>query len=178
MRDMHSNNFYQFKANLMNFGKKNKYYFLTNLNSTGYDATGDLDNLIRPYGGNEPGNLGDDQRLEPLLDLSGGLLNFNEERTNFNNAELVSLNSIFNPSEKLKIKLLGFFNWDEKDFFSNTTENVKSDEINFTNTEDYRLRNKNQIAFGKIDITYNLSDSKMIEATTKYNNANFNDGSD
>lgn len=42
-------NRYEFRSNLMNFGKKNKYYFLTNLNNTGNDATGDISNLIRPY---------------------------------------------------------------------------------------------------------------------------------
>lgn len=169
-------NFYEFKANLMNFGKKDKYYFLTNLNNTGYDATGDLNNLIRPSGGNEPGSLGDDQQLRSLIDLSGSLLDFTEDRTNFNNAELVSLNSIFNPSDKLKIKVLGFFNWDEKEFFSNTRQDVSLDMVNFTNTEDYRLRNKNQISFGKFDLTYDLSKSSLFEASTKYNNADFNDG--
>jgi hypothetical protein len=48
---------------------------------------------------------------------------------------------------------------------------------NFVNTQDYELRNKKQIAFGKIDFIYNISNTKMLEATTKYNNSDFNDGS-
>lgn len=170
-------NFYQLKTNLMNFGKKNKYYFLTNLNNIGYDATGDIENLIRPFRFNEPASIGDNQSVNSILSLSPNSLNFKKSRTNFNNAELLSLNAVFNPTEKLKIKTLGFFNWDETDFFRNSTNVVDVNGTNFTNTENYKLRNTKRIAFGKLDITYNISKTKMLEATTKYNNGDFNDGS-
>ncbi len=172
-----NDNFYQLKGNLMNFGKKNKYYFFTNLNSIGYDATGDIENLVRPFRINEPASIGDNQSVNTLLNLSPDNLNFKQNRTNFNNAELVSLNAIFNPTEKLKIKTLGFFNWDETDFFRNAIDIVDVNGTNFTNIEDYQLRNKNKIAFGKLDVTYNISKTKMLEAITKYNNGDFNDSS-
>lgn len=172
-----NDNFYQLKANLMNFGKKNKYYLLSNLNNIGYDATGDINQLIRPYRTNEAGSIGDNQQLNPLLNLSATTPNFKQSRTNFNNAELLSINAIFNLSDKLKLKTLGFFNWDEKDFFRNATDNVNFNGTNFTNTEDYKLRNKNNIGFGKLDLIYNISKTKMLEATTKYNNGNFDTAS-
>lgn len=169
--------FYQVKGNLMNFGKKNKYYFLTNLNSIGYNATGDIEHLVRPMRFNEPASIGDDQRVNSLINLSSNNLNFKESRSNFNNAELVSLNAIFKPIEKLKIKTLGFFNWDETDFFRNSTDFVDVNGTSFTNTEDYQLENKKRIAFGKLDFIYDISKTKMLEATTKYNNGDFNDSS-
>ncbi len=172
-----NDSFYQLKGNLMNFGKKNKYYFLTNLNSIGYNATGDIENLIRPFRINEPASIGDNQSVNSLLNLSPNNLNFKESRTNFNNAELVSLNAIFNPTEKLKIKTLGFFNWDETDFFRNSTEIVNVNGTNFTNTQDYQLQNNKRIAFGKLDVIYNISKTQMLEATTKYNNGDFKDTS-
>ncbi len=172
-----NDNFYQFKGNLMNFGKKNKYYFFTNLNSIGYNATGDIQNLICPFRLNQPASIGDNQSVNSLLNLSASNLNFKQSRTNFNNAELVSLNAIFNPTEKLKIKTLGFFNWDETDFYRNSINFVAVDNINYTNTEYYHLQNKKRIAFGKLDFIYNISKTKMLEATTKYNNGNFNDSS-
>jgi hypothetical protein len=172
-----NDNFYQVKGNLMNFGKINKYYFLTNFNNIGYNATGDLGNLISPTSTNEPSNIGNNQSTYNLLNLSPSNPNFKENRTNFNNAELVSLNAIFNPTEKLKIKALGFFNWDETDFFRNSIDVVDVNGTNFTNTEDYELRNKKRIAFGKLDFIYNISKTKMLEATTKYNNGDFNDDS-
>lgn len=172
-----NDNFYQVKGNLMNFGKNNKYYFLTNLNTIGYDATGDIENLIRPFRINEPASIGDDQSVQPLLDLSPNQLNFKQSRTGFNNAELVSLNAIFNPTDKLKIKTLGFFNGDETDFFRNRVDVVAVNGTNFTNTEDFGLRNKKRIAFGKFDLVYNISKTKMLEVTTKYNNGDFDDTS-
>lgn len=172
-----NDNFYQFKVNLMNFGKKNKYYFLVNGNNIGYDATGDINQLIRPFRTNEAGSIGDGQSVQNLLNMSAGSLNFKGSRTNFNNLELISLNAIFNPTEKLKIKPIGFFNWDEIDFFRRSIDVVDVNGANFTNDENYQLRNKSLIAFGKLDITYNISKTKMLEATTKYNNADFKDGS-
>lgn len=173
-----NDSFYQLKGNLMNFGKKNKYYFLTNLNSIGFNATGDIEHLIRPFSNpDEPSSIGDNQSVNSLLNLSPSQLNFKRYRTNFNNAELVSLNAIFNPTEKLKIKTLGFFNWDETDFFRNSTDVVDVNGTNFTNTENCQLQNDKRIAFGKLDLTYNISKTKMLEATTKYNNGDFNDNS-
>jgi hypothetical protein len=54
---------------------------------------------------------------------------------------------------------------------------VTANGTNFTNTENYKLRNKNKVAFGKLDVNYNISKTKMLESTTKYNNGNFNDAS-
>jgi len=172
-----NNRFYQLKGNLMNFGKKNKYYFLTNLNNIGYNATGDINNLIYSYEAIGGVNVGNNQQVNNLITLPAGVPNFKQSRTNFNNAELVSLNAIFNPTEKLKIKTLGFFNWDETDFFRNSIDVVDVNETNFTNTQDFELLNINRIAFGKLDFTYNISKTKMLEATTKYNNGDFNDNS-
>ncbi len=165
-----NDNFYQVKGNFANFGKKNKYYFLTNLNSIGYNSTGDIENLIRPFRINEPASIGDNQNVNSLLNLSPNQLNFKQSRTNFNNAELVSLNAVFNPTQKLKIKTLGFFNWDENDFFRNSVQNFNINGIKFTNTDDFVLRKKKFIGFGKIDLTYDISITKMLEVTTKYNN--------
>lgn len=172
-----NDSFYQFKVNLMNFGKKNKYYFLVNGNSVGYDATGDINELIRPFTSNEASSIGNGQEVQNLLDMSSGTLNFKRSRTNFNNLELASINAIFNPTEKLKIKPIGFFNWDETDFFMRSLNQVDVNSTRFTNIEDYQLRNKSRIAFGKLDMTYDISKTKMLEAVTKYNNGNFNDGS-
>jgi len=171
-----NNSFYQVKGNLMNFGKKNKFYFLTNLNNLGYDATGDIENLIRPFRINEPASIGDNQNATSLLNLLPNQLNFKQNRTNFNNAELLSVNAIFNPAENLKIKTLGFFNWDETDFFRNSIDTVNINSSNFINTENYELRNKKRIAFGKLDLIYDISKTKMLEATTKYNNGDFYNG--
>tara|TARA_B110001450_G_scaffold120983_1_gene114048 strand:+ start:1601 stop:4294 length:2694 start_codon:yes stop_codon:yes gene_type:complete len=171
--DILSTNKYQLKTYLMNFGKKNKYICLSNFNSIGYNATGDINHLIRPFRFNEPSSIGDNQQVNNLLYIYSSVPNFKRSRTNFNNAELVSLNAIFNPTKKLKIKTLGFFNWDENDFFRNNLDLVNVNGTTFTNTEDYQLQKKKSVAFGKLDFIYNISKTKMLEATTKYNNGDF-----
>jgi len=164
-----SENRYEVRGNLMNFGKKNKYYLLSNLNNMGFDATGDINHLIRPFRINEPASIRDDQQVGRIIHFSSSLPNFKRQRTNFNNAELFSVNAIFNPSEKIKLKTLGFFNSDERDFFRNKIEEFEANQTNFTNTESYRLRNKEFTGFGKLDLSYDISKTKMLEAVTKYN---------
>ena len=175
--DITFNNRYSLKSYLMNFGKKNKYIFLTNFNNIGYDATGDINHLIRPFRYGEPASIGDNQSVYSLLNLSSFTPNFKASRTNFNNAELVSLNAIFTLSKKIKLKTLGFFNWDENDFFRNSTQIFTSNGTDFTNTEDFVLRNKKFIGFGKIDLNYDISKTKTLEIITKYNNQDQNSNS-
>ncbi|WP_299313494.1 carboxypeptidase-like regulatory domain-containing protein [uncultured Aquimarina sp.] len=174
---MISENRYHLRSNIMNFGKKNKYFAFTNFNNVGFDPIGDINHLIRPPRSDRPSNVGDNQHVNNLLNLSIVNQKFKESRTNFNNAELLSLNAIFNPTERLKIKTLGFFNWDETDFFRNSTDRVNVTDASFINSEEYKLLNKNKIAFGKLDIIYNISKTKMLTATTKYNNGDFDDSS-
>jgi hypothetical protein len=175
--DVSLKNYYEFKSNLMNFGKKNKYYFLTNFNNIGSDATGDIYQLIHPFHFNEPGSIGDDQTANSLLNLDGYTPNFKASRTNFNNAELLSLNAIFKPNKKLKIKPLAFFNWDENDFFRNSVQSFNIEGTSFTNTEDFKLRKKRFTGFGKIDVSYDISKTKTLKIISKYNNQHDKSGS-
>jgi len=168
--DIAFNNRYSIKSYLMNFGKKNKFIFLSNFNNIGYDATGDINHLIRPFRSGEPASIGDNQSAFSILNLSAYTPNFKASRTNFNNAELASLNAIFILSKKIKLKTIGFFNWDENDFFSSSINSYTTNGTDFTNTEDFVLRNKKFVGFGKIDFNYDISKTKTLEITTKYNN--------
>ena len=167
-----SENRYDLRSNLMNFGKKTKYYFITNINNVGEDATGDINHLIRPFRFDEPATIGDDQSVKTLLGLSASLPNLKLKRVNFNNAEMLSLNSIFTLSEKIKIKTLGFINTDENDFFRNNFQTFSNNNISFTNIEDFNGRKKQATGFGKIDLIYDISKKKMLEYTGKYNKTN------
>jgi hypothetical protein len=164
-----SKNRYEVRSNLMNFGKNNKYYFLSNLNNTGEDATGDIDHLIRPFRFNEPSSLGDNQNANILLGLNTESPNLKQKRVNFNNAEMLSLNSIFTITPKIKLKTLGFFNSDENDFYKNTFLSFLVGSTSFENTEDFYGRKTKVNGFGKIDFTYDVSKTKTLEYTTKFN---------
>lgn len=173
------NKHYQTRFNLANFGKKNKYYFIGNLNNTGDDATGDIQRLIKPYRDkDEPGSIGDNESVSTLINLSADELNFDRRRTNFNNEKLISLNSVFNPTEKLQIKPFLFLNTDHTNFYRDMQTSVNVPDAEFVNIETYHLQNKKRIGFGKIDLIYDLTPTQMLEATTKYNYNSFDDHSD
>jgi hypothetical protein len=173
-----SENRYELKANLMNFGKKSKYYFLTNLNNIGEDAVGDINHLIRPFRFDEPGSIGDDQSANSLLGLGFGTPNLKQKRVNLNNAEMLSLNSIFTLSEKVKLKTLGFLNTDENNFFNNSFQQFFVGNTTFTNTEDFVGRKTQFTGFGKIDFTYDISKTKTLEYIGKLNQTNEKNRSD
>ncbi len=171
-----SENRYNVKSNLMNFGKKNKYYFITNLNNDGSDSTGDINNLI--YSFNETENIGNNQQANPLINLDSYTLNLKLNRINFNNAEMLSLNNIINLSDKTKIKFIAFLNSDENDFYKNSSFFYKSTNNSFENQENSVLRAKKKVGFGKLDLTSDFSKNKLFEYSLKFNNLNKNTKND
>lgn len=158
---------YQLQTNLMSFGKRNKYYFLTHLNNIGVEVAGDIEHLVKSNSGDFVGN---GFTATGVVSMNPPQLLFKNERYNFNNAELVSLNAILNPSEKLKIQPMLFLQWDEKDFFRKTTSVYHlPDNESFTNEENYKLRNKKFSGFGKLNFQWELSENQTLESTTKFN---------
>lgn len=167
-----SENRYNIGSNLMNFGKKNKYYFLTKLNNIGQNATGDIDHLIRPYNYDEPTMIGDDQSANTLLELGFATPNLKQHRVNLNNAEMLSVNSFFTLFNKIKLKTLGFLNTDEVDFFRNGFQSYSVGNTTFKNTEEFKGRKKQLTSFGKVVLTYDISENKTLEYTGKFNKTN------
>lgn len=173
-----SENRYAVKANLMNFGKKNKYYFLTSMNNIGEDATGDINHLIRPYRYDEPASIGDNQNAIKLLELSFVTPNLRDTRVRFNNTEMLSLNSIYTLSKKMKLKTLGFLNSDELNYYRNHFQTFSFGTNTFSNTEIFTGKKMQITGFGKLDFTYDISKNKTLEFTSKFNVANEKSRSD
>ena len=169
-----SENRYTVRSNLMNFGKKNKYYFLTNLNNLGYDATGDISHLIRS---SNDYVVGDNQQAQQFLSLAPSTAALRDDRTNFNNAEMLSLNSIFTLTNKTKLKAIAFLNTNEQNFYRNSYDQFSDGTTTFTNTEDYYMRQKKLSAFGKIDLTHDFSKKSTLEITSRFNYADNKDRS-
>jgi hypothetical protein len=173
---MRGNN-YEYKANLMNFGKKSKHYFLTNNNNIGLDAFGDINHLIRPFRFDEPSSLGDNQSVKTLFSLNYDLPKLSSKRVNLNNSKLFSLNSIYNITKSVKLKTIGFINNNEVNFIRNSFQVFDNGNTNFTRKEDF-VGNKNQITgFGKLDLIYDITKNITLEYTSKLNHANENNSS-
>lgn len=163
-------NRYQARGNLMNFGKKSKYYFLTHVNNTGSDLTGDLDHLIRPAGPDEQGVTGDPlpTRLipSPVMELH----ELKKQRITFNKAGLLSLNSIFTFSHKVKLKTLGFIHADRTSFYRNSLQSVATGALFFENSEEFKGRRIRHTGFGKAELTYDISQRSTLRYTAKLGN--------
>lgn len=160
---------HEIRGNLMNFGKKNKYYFITNLNNIGRDATGDISHLIRPFRIDEPSSLGDTQKANQLVNVNNELPNLSKKRTVLNNVKMISLNSIFTLSDKVKVKTLGFFNLDKTEYYKDAIQVFKIGNLSFQNKEKVIANKRPITGFGKLDFTYDISKSMTLEYTGKIN---------
>ncbi len=166
---LNSKSKYDFNLNLMNFGSKSKYYALSNINNIGYDAKGLIYHLIRPSDADDRLNLGYREKAYNLINISDYFpTNFKKSRTNLNSSRLVSLNAIFNPNSKLKIKTLAFFDGNRFDFYRNKVDAFYANNTGFTNLENYHSTDQNDTYFGKFDINYDISKTKSLKCVTKY----------
>lgn len=156
-------NRHEIKGSLMNFGKKDKFVFLTNHNNIGYDATGDIYHLIKPSSFDESGSLGDNESANTLLYLGFNNPKLKSKRVYFNNANLISVNSILNLSKRVKLTVTGFSNKDRVSFFRNSTQSVKINNTAFENLEDMTGIKDQSTFFGKIHLEYAISKNKALE---------------
>lgn len=163
-------NRYQARGNLMNFGKKSKYYFLTHTNNIGVEVAGDLDQLIRPAGTDEWGITDDPPSFplipSPVMELPG----LKKQRVTFNKARLLSLNSIFTFSDKLKLKTLGFIQADRNNFYRNSLQSVAAGTMFFENSEEFKGRRTQHTGFGNAELTYDISQSSTLRYSTRLSN--------
>src|SRR5690606_8608042 len=112
-----------------------------------------------------------------LLPPSSTLFPYTTLFRSFNNAEMLSLNSIFTLTNKTKLKAIAFLNTNEQNFYRNSYDWFSDGETTFTNTEDYYMRRRQLSAFGKIDVTHDFSKKSTLEATARFNYADNKDQS-
>ena len=160
---------YEALGNLMNFGKKTKFYGIVNLNNTGGSTAGNVNYLINSSLDQESGSLGETQNANNLIEISTFSPDLKQDRILFNNAALYSVNGIFTLSPKVKMKALAFLNTDENNFYKNSWESISIGGTSFTNREDNSLKILSWTGFGKIDVTDDLSKTQMLVYTLKFN---------
>lgn len=167
--------YYQASANLMNFGKRNKYYLLASANNNGYDAVSSINHLIQSGSANEPGQIGQDVSTPTLIDNTPNLPGFDYRRTNFNNDKLISLNTILNPTSAIKIKWLGFANPTKKSFYRHTVQEYNLPDIQFTTTENYAFARKIDNYFTKLELQYEPATHTTLSYTGTLGSLNTNE---
>lgn len=159
-----SENTYDAKANLIGITKKTKNYLFVDFNNVGFDSTSDF-SLFEA--GQEIDIAALNAQLPAAKTFIGSFqrpLELEEERSNFNNSEMVSLNDIFTLSEKVKVKSNILLNWDEKRFFDKNTEVISFEGFPDIIREDSSsLRGEQQLGKGTITVNYNIAENKIFE---------------
>lgn len=168
--------------NLMNFGKKSKYYILFNTNNTGEDVSGDINFLIHPSDPDELESLGDNESTPSLIDIESHYPDFNKDKILFNNDYVFSVNSINSLSNKSKIKIFGTLTSIRNNEFKSESQSIQIDSSYKNN---FQTDNIHKILFSGhagIDFSSDITKNRSIEFISKYNkldnkdnnNLNFN----
>jgi hypothetical protein len=157
--------FYQGSLNLMNVGKRNKYYLLGAANNNGVDAVSSINHLLYSGQADEPGQIGVGIKTPTLIDFTPDLPGFDYRRTNFNRDRLLSFNTILNPTKKLKVKWVGFLNPTKKSFYQNTLQEYNIKDIQFTNTEVYDFNKRSDNYFAKLELQYEVNSRSTLSYT-------------
>ncbi len=167
--------FYENKLNLISFNEKSKYYFFGNLNNIGSDAVDDIFQIVYPDFFTAQNYIGDGMTADNLINIGSYTPDINQNRIKFNNAELASLNGIFNPNKRLKIKGLVFLASDEIGLSRASFEEFALPPNNFRNNENYTQKKKSIAISGKWDFIYKLNKNAQIAYIGRYNSGNFRD---
>lgn len=169
-----SKNTYHTRTNAMRLGEVAKHYLLTNLNNIGEASGGESAIYARSTDVNAVGAIGNNESAGNLIGLNPYQLSLKKSRYNFNNQELVSLNSIFKVSEKMKMTANGLFNWDEQVFVQQNIQSYTLSTLDFINTESGKIDKKFFSGSGNLQFDYDISKNELLEINAKYRSGNEN----
>ncbi len=165
--------YYEDKANIISYLKKVHYYVLGNINNVGADVTGDMYQLLYPDVFSGTTYIGDGENAANHIDIGGHSPPIDRDRYHFNNAELVSFNTIYSPAPHLKMKGLWFFSADETDLFSGSTTYYDIPPAAFSNDEAYGLRKSTRALSAKWNAVFDPDTLSRTEYTGHWNKGNF-----
>ncbi len=154
---------YEVRTTLMHLRKKNKLYVFGNSNNLGYDPLGDVRNLAYPSYSVE--NYVPFSFVEPrhLINLKTYRPDLNENRIKFNNSGMISINWIYSPFKNLKLKAVSFFSVEKENYFRDRYIQYLSEELSFTHNEEYRLRDKFNNSYVKLEGCYKINSFSQID---------------
>lgn len=172
-------NMFEAKVNVMNFSKRKKVYLLFNANNLGLNEMKGVEYLINPSSERNVENIGNEVNTISILNLHQKNYQFEDNRTNFNNDKLVSLNYIYNFKTDWKLKFVTIFNEIQNRNYSNSLYTFNYEGLNFANIEEKSWEQNKRNIVGKIELTKeyknqsNLQLYHKISSLNEDNNNNF-----
>jgi len=161
-----NSNRYDSKANLMNFGKKNKYYFMVTGNNNGQDVTGDIQHLITPSSSSSHEQIGGQEWIQHPVNTGALVPMIDRDRANRNNDQLISLNAILHPFDNAKIRTTGFLKLHQFSLDRKAVTQFFIGNENFQNTERYHFRDRELSGIFKITGEIDLHKNQNITTQT------------
>lgn len=160
--------YYNTNLNLMNFGKKNKFYILSNINNIGYNSFENVDDFSKNLQSHNLDGVNKDiVQDKSIINSSLNKPQIDNFKSYINNSKLYSVNSIFNPTEKLKINfsLISYFDTEQKN--QEISEFFNFSNLQFSNSSYFLQNTSKNIFFVKTNIINELTKRKSIEFSNK-----------
>ncbi|MGD1317765.1 carboxypeptidase regulatory-like domain-containing protein [Chryseobacterium sp. 2R14A] len=155
--------FYSEKLNLAKFGKKTKYFLAASTNTIGHSNTGDIGHLIKPSIEDEPGFINVDEDAYRFGVDSFIFLPFGSQKAKFNNDKLLSANTIFNLTNKMKLKITSLVNFEKNSISKKAITDFNFQDTQFTNVEEFFRASKKNDYFNKIDFEHDISKNTTLK---------------
>lgn len=156
------------RSNVMNFGKKSKFYFLTQGNSLGEDGVSDLQDLLENSQSVDGSNIGINTLSTRLITMDREAPLLVKKRIQFNESGLLSLNGIFNNRKNWKIKTTGFISKDFLLYRRNSIQNFTLERESFVNIEEDKLSQNHSHFLLKAEVSFEPKENQSWKYNGKW----------
>ncbi|MDF0720231.1 hypothetical protein P0M11_09510 [Kaistella sp. PBT33-4] len=160
-------NMHQVKVNVMNFSKRRKLYFLYNRNNLGLNEMGGVAYLMNPAQETDAENIGSNLSINSVIQLHQKNSQFSDNRTNFNDDQLASLNYIYNFRNDWKLKFVTVYNDIENRNYTDNTYRFMYDGLQFTNIESKTWKQNIRNLVGKLELSREFSKNANLQFYSK-----------
>lgn len=165
-------NMRQGKLNLMNFTKRQKVYLLLNANNLGLNEMKGIEYLTNPSSDNDVENVGTNVDTPSIINLHQKNLQFDDNRTNFNNDRLVSFSYIYNFKTDWKLKFVTVFNETENRNYISSLYKFNFSGLGFINAEEKIWKQNNTNGVTKVELTKEFNNNSNLQFYNNFSSLN------
>lgn len=162
------------RSNIMNFGKKTKFYSILQSNDISYDATGDLSSFIY----SNKGEITNPTALSNPININNISLNLHNNRYKDNNNQFATVNTALTLSPKTILKLSGLINKETILGRRAMEQTLYTPDNTYHNSEAMSHKNRSNFSFLKADLVYDINKTSTLKYDVKGNVVNTSMNSD
>ncbi|MDD2793582.1 MAG: hypothetical protein PHD73_10430 [Sediminibacterium sp.] len=154
---------YDARMNLIKLGKRFKQYWLGSMNNTGNQQSAENNTVETETEEDISEGLGEaTPRALQMIQIGSAPIS-EQKRSGDQSSALYTMNSIWRPARKIRIKTGVQFNREGFRFNSTSIDSTGINQTSFINVEQLHLRRYGLNGTGKISATYDISEKNMLE---------------